>query len=605
MHPALIEIAEATHGTPFEDDLFLVGGAVRDGLLGVPHEADFDLVTQKPLADLIPLLEVLSEIPPVVYERFGTAMLRIAGAQIELVTARRESYSEDSRKPTVAAATLEEDAQRRDFTVNTLLQRVGSTEVLDPLGCGLSDLEARVLRTPLDPIETFRDDPLRMLRAIRFKNKLGFAADPAMLEAIRQERGRLRIVSAERIRDEFVKMLKHPSAPEALNDLLRFGLLEEFAPEFLPMVGCTQGSYHHLDVWDHTVLVVRNAGSDDLMLTLGALFHDIGKPPTRLVDENGNIRFFGHESVGAVMTRRVMARLKFSNREIETVALLVQNHMRLGSSPTFTPSAARRLLRDLGDETPRLLELVEADANGLRPGVRGLDLSSVRAQLEAAQKQTPVDTLVSPLSGEEIMSLLHLPAGPEVGRLKRALTEKVLDGDLATGDKAAAEAVLLEEASGFQIQPARSFEDMDVARTLFRAYADSLGIDLAYQGFDEELAGLPGKFAPPDGELLIAFRRGEPVGCVALRPLADGVCEMKRLYVSPSARGLGLGRALADAIIAEAKRIGYREMRLDTLDTMASALALYRSAGFVEIPAYYETPVSNTVFMALAFASEG
>jgi poly(A) polymerase len=443
MHPSLELIAMATQGTSFERDLYLVGGAVRDELLGLAHEADFDLVTQGSSKELAELLTPISEFAPVVYERFGTAMVNVGGVQIELVTARNESYATDSRKPIVRAATLEEDARRRDFTVNTLMRRLHTGELFDPLGIGLEDLEARVLRTPVDPLETFRDDPLRMLRAVRFKGKLGFRADPVMWDGIRRERSRLKIVSAERIRDELVKMLRHRSGADAVGDLMDLGLFEVFAPEFLPMVGCTQGSYHHLDVWNHTLAVVRNAGCEDLILTLSALFHDIGKPATRSIDDKGNIRFFGHELVGASLTRSILSRLKFPNRDVEAVAMLVRNHMRLGSSPTFTPSAARRLIRDLGSQTERLLELVDADANGLKAGVRVMDLTAIRDQLQLVQRQTPVETLDSPLSGEEIMDLLDLPSGREVGRIKHVLTEKVLDGELAAGDKEAAKRIAL------------------------------------------------------------------------------------------------------------------------------------------------------------------
>jgi poly(A) polymerase len=443
--PALLAVKNAIAGTPFAGNLFLVGGAVRDELLGLPHSADFDLVTTGSAMELAELLTPISSIKAVTYPRFGTALVKIQDVDIELVTARAESYDELSRKPSVEPATLKEDALRRDFTVNALMQDLESGEIRDLTGHGFADLESRILRTPLEPVATFHDDPLRMLRAVRFRWKLGFQPAPGLYEAIRASRERLEIVSSERIRDELVKMLLHPSAPEALNDLMCLELLDLFAPELRPMVGCEQGKYHHLDVWDHSLLVLKNAWSKDLILNLAALLHDVGKPPTRSVDSQGNTRFFGHESVGAAMTVEILRRLKFPQREIDEVAILVRNHMRLGSSPTFSPTAARRLLRDMDGETERLLSLVEADMNGLKAGVTHTNLNQIRAQLEKVQRATPVNQLTSPLSGEEIMQIAEVPVGREVGRLKALLTELVLEGKLAPGDKHAAAQALREE----------------------------------------------------------------------------------------------------------------------------------------------------------------
>lgn len=441
---ALAQIRDATRGTLFEGDLFLVGGAVRDELFGLPLANDFDLVTRGSSAALARLLyqKSLSSIPPVTYERFGTAMVRVAGSDIEIVTARRESYDEHSRKPNVEPSTYEEDAARRDFTLNTLMRGIHSGILIDPLGNGLSDLTGRVLRTPLEPGATFRDDPLRMLRAVRFRWRFSMKPAPGLYESIRENVARLNIISGERIRDEFIKILSHPTAPKAMQDLMDLGLLAEFAPEFLPMVGCEQGKYHHLDVWNHTLLVLEKAGHDDLILSLGALLHDVGKPPTRSVDEEGNTRFFSHEAIGAEMARTVLRRLRFSQKDIDEVASLVKNHMRLGSSPTFTPSAARRFIRDLGDQAGRLLELVEADTLSLRPGVKVMNLDKIRDQIARVSVATPRETLESPLTGKEIMELTGLAAGPEIGRLKNLLTEKVLEGELAPNDKAGAEKVI-------------------------------------------------------------------------------------------------------------------------------------------------------------------
>ena len=438
MHPALDLIRDRTRGTSFDGNLFLVGGAVRDSLLGVSPKTDFDLVTT---GDALKLAEDLAELSihlPVVYARFGTARLTIAGAEIELVTARKESYDSESRKPNVEPATLLEDAQRRDFTINTLLQGLHSGEILDPLGTGRSDLELRILRTPLDPDITFHDDPLRMLRAVRFRWRLGFEFAPGLAAKTTANASRLAIVSYERIRDEVLKMLDHLSAPDAIGELMDLGILDQIAPELRPMVDLEQGKFHHLDVWRHSLLVLRNIGPGDRLLQLAGLLHDIGKPPTRRIDEDGNTRFFSHESVGAEMASALLERWKFSGSEVEVVTQLVRNHMRLGSSPQFSPSAARRLIRDLNDNLERLLVLVEADAGALKNGVRVIDLAAIRGQIAKVQELTPRETLRSPLSGEEIMELTWLSAGVEVGRLKSALMELVIEGELDPNDKTSA-----------------------------------------------------------------------------------------------------------------------------------------------------------------------
>lgn len=433
---ALAPIRDAIRGTPYEDDLYLVGGAVRDELLGLPPQADVDLVTTGPVEPLVDLLRPVSSISPVVYERFGTAMLRIADTPVELVRARKESYDGGSRKPQVEPATLLDDARRRDFTANALMRRLSDGELIDPTGQGMDDLRAKTLRTPLDPVETFRDDPLRMLRAVRFRWKLGFTPAPGLYDAAAESAIRLEIVSEERIRDELRKMLLHPTAADAFADLMRLGLLDTFAPELRPMVGCEQGHWHHLDVWDHSLLVLSKvAARGDETLSWAALLHDVGKPETRTTDANGHIRFFGHEDLGARRASDLLRHLRLSTREVEPIARLVKNHMRLGSFESFTPAAARRLLQDMGDDTDRLLDLVDADASSLAPGVRQLDLAPIRARLEEVRTATPTETLISPLSGGEIMALTGLPPGEEVGNIKARLTEAVLDGRLSPGDK--------------------------------------------------------------------------------------------------------------------------------------------------------------------------
>ncbi|MBS1723622.1 MAG: HDIG domain-containing protein [Armatimonadetes bacterium] len=446
MHPAVALVASSLQGSALDGKAYVVGGAVRDELLGKPLTNDLDIVLEGSSEECVQLLvdAGIAESDPAVYPRFGTAMVRIAGANVELVTARKESYTPESRKPSVQPASILEDAQRRDFTINTLLRRVSDGLLLDPLGTGLPDLHARILRTPVDATRTFYDDPLRMLRAVRFRWQLGFAYAPGLFESLCEQAPRLKAISMERIRDELVKMLALPDAAGALGDLMDSTLLDQFAPEFRPMKGCEQKGFHHLDVWDHTLLALKNAGHDDLILSLAVLLHDVAKPETKSVEADGRIRFLRHETRGADMATEILTRLRFSADLIDVVALMVRRHMVFNSMPELTASAARRLLRDFGDGTERFLSLVEADASALKPGVRVLDLEPVRHVLAEVQKEAPPELYVSPLSGDEIMGMTGLNEGMQVGALKRLLTEDVLDGIVAPGDKDAAKARLME-----------------------------------------------------------------------------------------------------------------------------------------------------------------
>lgn len=439
--PVALALGEALAGTPFAQSTWVVGGAVRDAWLGRERDGDTDVVTESSLDELLDTLNAKGWPTVARYPRFGTAALWIGKTTVEVVQARAESYAPDSRKPDVRPASLVEDLLRRDFTINTLTQDLVTGEVRDVLGQAIHDLEARLLRTPLDPVRTFEDDPLRLLRAVRFRAELDFDYAPGLAEAARASAERLAIVSAERIRDEFVRMLVSPNAARALSDLVEFGLMPWIVPELLEGIGCTQGDYHHLDVFGHTRAVVE-ATPPIRRLRLAALFHDIAKPTCRSVDAEGRIRFFGHETEGGEMTRARMRALRFSDAEIEGVVLLVRNHMRIGSFERFTSSAARRLLRDLGPSWTALLDLAAADQAGHRQGSPRANLEEIRAALLDAERITPPTTLVSPLDGDEIQRVLGLPPGPEVGRAKRFLEEAVIEGRLAAGDQEAAKGLL-------------------------------------------------------------------------------------------------------------------------------------------------------------------
>jgi len=430
-------------GTPYEGKVYLVGGYVRDKLLKRRLPSDVDLVLEGDALQLAQFLyeRGLADHPPVTYPRFGTAMVHLGEIAVELVTARAESYHDASRKPaTVKPATLYEDALRRDFTVNTLLENLHTGAIVDPLGVGLSDLQARRLRTPRDPHETFYEDPLRMLRAVRFAVQLDFTLDPVAVQAIREQAERLKIVSIERIQAEFTRLMDSPPAAAGLQMLLEVGLLAQFAEPLLPMVGCTQNDYHLYDVWEHSLQTVQHIDPIGLTipaweLRLAALLHDVGKPTTRTVGEDGTIHFYEHDRVGAEIARAWLRTLRYSNETIKRITTLVRLHMRPGFyTPQWRDAAVRRLIRDAGDLLEPLLRLVEADIQAQRHDVIHADIAALRQRIAQVQATQPATHWRSPLTGEQIMQRFGLKPSPLVGQLKRYLEEQVIGGTLHPDD---------------------------------------------------------------------------------------------------------------------------------------------------------------------------
>ncbi len=439
-------LRDAVRGTEYAGRLFLVGGFVRDRVMGLASgKDDIDIVLEGDALELARFLRAqgAADFEPVVYPKFGTAMVVVKGRDVEIVTARIESYAPDSRKPdTVEPGTLADDAKRRDFTINTLLQNLETGEIIDPLGRAFSDIDAQSIRTPTDPLLTFQDDPLRMLRAVRFAARFGFTIEPFTWKAVRQSALRLSIISAERIRDEFCKTLMTSRAPLGLELLKDGGLLAQFAPELMAMVGVTQNEFHAYPVWDHTLVALGNLPSEaSLNLRLATLCHDIGKPPTKAAGEDGRVHFYGHAEVGALVTRRLMTRLKFSNDEIAAVTQLVAQHMRIGEyKPLWTDAAVRRLMRDLGPHLNDLFEIHRVDVSALAPDHTDISRASeLRARMAPIGEAQDISTLMSPLDGQELMARLHLKPGKRLGELKDYLTNEVVEGRLAPDDKDGAE----------------------------------------------------------------------------------------------------------------------------------------------------------------------
>ena len=413
---------------------WVVGGYVRDELLGRPHHNP-DVVVET--GDAFELAARFAQLAgaalPVVFERFGTAQVTLPGHLVEFVNARAESYAPDSRKPAVRRASLEDDLRRRDFTVNTLLMDFDGA-IKDPLG-GRRDLEARILRTPADPERTFADDPLRMLRAVRFAAELGFDLAPDLVPAMRLMKSRLAppVVSAERIADELRRMLVSERPRLALELMDDAGLLDVVLPEVDACKGVPQGGFHTHDVYGHTLQAVELT-SPDLLLRLAALFHDVGKPATATPDG----AFTGHEKVGAKLAETALGRLRFAQKDIDVVAELVGLHLRpVYYGPEWSDGAVRRLARDAGDRLPRLMALARADiAASAYPEPEKLD--ELQARLDAVLAERP-SRLAPLVRGEDVMSVRSIGPGPEVGRIKKRLEELVIDGEIAPTREAAVE----------------------------------------------------------------------------------------------------------------------------------------------------------------------
>ena len=405
---------------------WIVGGYVRDKLLGRPH-LNPDVVVED--GDALELAKRFAHLagapPPVTFERFGTAQVALPGRLVEFVTARAESYAPESRKPDVRRATLEEDLRRRDFTVNALLMDFDGN-VQDLLGAR-QNLEAKILRTPADPMLTFADDPLRMLRGVRFAADLGFELAPDLVPAMRRLSSRLAppVVSIERTADELRRMLASERPKLALELLDEAELLDVILPEIAACKGVAQSGFHTHDVFGHTLLTVA-ATPPDLILRVAALFHDSGKPKTA----RGDGTFIGHEEVGAEIAKTALERLRFAQREIEVVVTLVRLHLRpVFYSSEWTDGAVRRLARDAGRLLDRLMLLARADiAASAYPHPEKLD--ELRARLDAVMAERP-SRLEPLISGEDIMLIRGIRPGPEVGRIKQKLEELVLDGEIA------------------------------------------------------------------------------------------------------------------------------------------------------------------------------
>lgn len=436
-----------------EVEVYAVGGYVRDLILEKPtRDIDFVVIGEGP-SFARQAKQRLGGHGLVVYDRFGTSSFLVDRQKLEFVSARKESYQSDSRKPDVEAGDLETDLSRRDFTVNAMAMNLGRLrfgEITDPYR-GRSDLTRRLIRTPLEPEQTFSDDPLRIMRAARFAGQLEFKVEADTLTAMEEKRERLAIVSQERITDEFMKILSHQKPSVGLRILQRTRVLEIIFPELAAQVGVDQrDAYHHKDVFEHTMKVLDNLAmmSDRPLLRFSALVHDIGKPRVKRFLEGTGWTFHGHELVGVRMLNRICQRMKLSKEYLSYSKKLTQLHMRpiqlIGEE--VTDSAIRRLLFQAGDEIEDLMMLCRADITSGNPRrvARHLqNFDAVAARMREVEEKDRMRAFQSPVRGDEIMELCGLKPGPLVGRLKKMIEEAILDG-LIPNDHDEARAYLLD-----------------------------------------------------------------------------------------------------------------------------------------------------------------
>lgn len=439
-------------------ECYAVGGYVRDLFLH-RHSKDIDFVT---IGSGIEVAEaVAAKIGKgahlAVFRNFGTAQVKKGELELEFVGARKESYSHDSRKPIVEDGTLVEDLSRRDFTINALAVRVNSEsfgELIDLFG-GLDDMERRIIRTPLDPDITFSDDPLRMMRAIRFATQLDFEIFPETFAAIRRNAARISIISRERIADELMKIMSSPVPSIGWKLLSDSGLLKLIFPELAAMRGVdVVNGRGHKDNYFHTLAVLDKvaAKSGDIWLRWAALMHDIAKPVTKRWDDNIGWTFHNHNFVGAKMVPRIFRTMKMPlNDKMKYVAKMVELHMRPIAlvEDEVTDSAVRRLIHDAGDDINDLMTLCEADitSKNAEKVKRHLEnFAHVRQKMVELEEKDHIRNFQPPVDGQEIMDMFGLPPSHTVGDLKSAVKDAILDGIIPNERQAALDFVIAKAA---------------------------------------------------------------------------------------------------------------------------------------------------------------
>lgn len=434
-----------------DQQIAIVGGPVRDALLGRVSN-DVDLTTDAVPQHILKLVDGWADSVWTVGIEFGTVGLRKRGFQLEITTYRSEAYSPKSRKPEVSYGTdIHDDLLRRDFTVNAMAVRLPSGEFVDPFG-GLADLRDKVLRTPGRPEDSFSDDPLRIMRAVRFAAQIGFSLAPEVAEAARNMADRLSIVSAERVRDELTKLMLSPDPRRGIELMVDLGIAEYVLPEIPKMRLEIDEHHRHKDVYEHSLTVLdqameleRSRGHEpDLVLRLAALLHDIGKPKTRSFEGGNRVTFHHHEVVGSSMTRKRLSALRFPKDVTAQVGHLVALHLRFHGygKGEWTDSAVRRYARDAGDQLERLHILTRADCttrNRRKAAVLSRSYDDIERRISELAEQEELDRIRPDLDGNEIQEILDVKPGPLIGKAYRFLLELRLENGPMAKEEAAAE----------------------------------------------------------------------------------------------------------------------------------------------------------------------
>ncbi len=464
-HPLFMTVANAAQELGIAS--YVIGGFVRDYLLKRNAPKDIDIVAigsgialAQKVAGMLPGKPQVS-----VFKNFGTAMLKTADYELEFVGARKESYQRESRKPRVENGTLEDDQNRRDFTINALALSLHPNtygKLIDPFN-GIADLQNGIIRTPLEPGLTYSDDPLRMLRAIRFATQLSFAIEPSSLQAITENKERLKIISKERIVDELHKIMTSNKPSVGFSLLHKTELLPLILPELVALQGIEEvdGQTHKDNFW-HTLEVLDNicTTTQDLWLRWAALLHDIGKAPTKRYDNKLGWTFYGHEYLGSKMVHKLFARLKMPMNE---KLKFVQKMVLMSSRPIVlaedfaTDSAVRRLVFDAGEHVEDLMTLCEADITTKNDKKRRKyknNFKLVRQKIKEVEERDHIRNFQPPVSGEEIMATFNLKPGKEIGIIKEAIKEAILEGEIPN-EYGPAKAFMLKKGASLGLKEAQ------------------------------------------------------------------------------------------------------------------------------------------------------